>query len=83
MENNYRIQNGCHNCGNCLVHWPQDDPVSYNCLIGAPPAPKKIPVEELMESKYHHPNAWDYDEWRDDLPEVRAAGICDFWSKKS
>lgn len=82
----YRAQDGCHNCRHCIVHMPCDDPVYYFCALDAPARPVEPPNYDEFNTDDESPSykhRWALFGWVHDLPEVEAAGICDFNEKRA
>lgn len=83
-KNNYKIQDGCHNCKKVILTYFSDDSGVYFC---PPPLQKKSkPIKDLDEA---------IDIINNDLKKIKrkkitqmdhsvdAAGICDLYEKQS
>jgi hypothetical protein len=89
MKNNYKEQNGCHNCKRCFIFEEYDEDYKYFCTLNAPPRPKcgstfmsSMRSEEKWskdkETRYKERATWE--EWQEGK-EVKAWGICDEYAE--
>jgi len=86
-QNNYKNQNGCHNCDNCFMKAEYDEECTYYCNSDKAPRPLCGSVY-MHEYKQKKTNVgidvkFDYQKWEDwhSGREVLAWGICDKWKK--
>ena len=83
MRDNYREQNGCHNCTHCFRRYEHDDPDTYYYTEGDT---EKHPLcgSVAMEEYTRDLSKTDWAKWYNwaDEREVVAWKYCDSYSKK-
>ena len=84
LNESYRNQPGCHNCGHVFVLVETDNPLTYCCTLNAPPRPLCMSLamrEHIPWSSRNHKRTVDAWESWSDCRWVKAWGICDKWKE--